>query len=77
MLGIVGLLLRDETNLVVAVLVVAGLLALLLVLLRLEVSQREIRKRRRTIAAPTQIPSTTHKRKPKIDVFFDSSSFKK
>ena len=42
-------------------------------LLRLEVNQREIRKSTRTIATPTHIPGTTHKRKPKIEVHFESS----
>ena len=46
-------------------------------LLRLEMNQRDIRKSTRTIAAPTHIPSTTHKRKPKIEVRFESWSFKK
>lgn len=41
--------------------------------LRREVTQRERRKRARTINEPNKIPMTTHKRRPKIDVGFDSS----
>jgi cytochrome b561 len=62
-------------NLMVVV-VAIGLMVLLLVLLRLEVNQREIRKRR-TIAAPALKRRAAHERKPEIEVFFDSSSFKK
>lgn len=42
----------------------------------LEVNQREMKKRRMTIPAPTHIPRTTHKRNPKIEVRLDSSSFR-
>ena len=41
--------------------------------MRREVTQRERRKRARTINEPNKIPMTTHKRRPKIDVGFDSS----
>lgn len=57
------------------VVVAIGLMVLLLVLLRLEVNQREIRKR--TIAAPALKRRAARERKPEIEVFFDSSSFKK
>ncbi|GER29944.1 arginine decarboxylase 2 [Striga asiatica] len=40
----------------------------------LEVNQRQIRKRKPTIAAQTHNPSRTHKRRPRIEVRLDSSS---
>lgn len=40
--------------------------------LRFEVIQSEMRKRRRTKAAPTQTPRTTHKWRPKIEVGCES-----
>lgn len=43
-------------------------------LLRFEMSQREMRKRRMTKAAPTAIPITTHKRIPKMEVGLESWS---
>lgn len=46
-----------------------------LVLERLKASQIEMRKRRRTMAAPTQTPRTTHRRRPKMEVGLESWSF--
>lgn len=42
---------------------------------RLKASQMEMRKRMRTMAAPTQTPRTTHKRRPKMEVVLESWSF--
>jgi hypothetical protein len=39
---------------------------------RREVKKRERRKRTRTIAAPTRIPITTQRRRPKMEVFVES-----
>lgn len=41
-----------------------------------DVMQREMRNRMRTMNAPTQIPMTTHKRRPKIEVGLERSLFK-
>lgn len=45
-------------------------------LLRREVNHRDMRKRTRTMAAPTQIPRTTHKCNPKMEVRRESWSFR-
>ena len=42
----------------------------------LAVNHNEMKKNTRTMIAPTQIPSTTYKSKPKIEVHFESRLFK-
>jgi len=44
---------------------------------RREVKQRERRKSAMTIRDPSKIPITTHSRRPKIDVGFESSVLRK